>query len=45
VARTEPHHAFAIGQSINLVPHLDKAQYFDRDTELSILTEPDAKAQ
>jgi multiple sugar transport system ATP-binding protein len=45
VARTEPHHSFGIGQSINLVPRLDKAQYFDKDTELSILAAPDAKAQ
>jgi multiple sugar transport system ATP-binding protein len=45
VARTEPHHAFNIGQSINLVPRLDKARYFDKETELSILREPDAMAQ
>jgi multiple sugar transport system ATP-binding protein len=45
VARAEPHHTFAIGQSINLVPRLDKARYFDRDTELSILTEQGAGAQ
>lgn len=45
VARTEPHHSFTIGQSINLVPHLDKARYFDKDTELSILKELDDKAR
>jgi multiple sugar transport system ATP-binding protein len=45
VARTEPHHSFAIGQSINLVPDLDKAQYFDKDTELSILAELNAGAR
>ena len=45
VARTEPHNAFGIGQTINLVPHLDKAQYFDKDTELSILPEPGAGAR
>jgi multiple sugar transport system ATP-binding protein len=45
VARTEPQHVFEIGQSINLVPRLSKARYFDRETELSILTEPDAKGR
>jgi multiple sugar transport system ATP-binding protein len=45
VARTEPHYSFAIGQSINLVPRLDKARYFDRETELSILKELDEKEQ
>jgi multiple sugar transport system ATP-binding protein len=37
VARTEPHHLFKVGDTINLTPHLDKARYFDKDTELSIV--------
>jgi multiple sugar transport system ATP-binding protein len=45
VARTEPHHQFTIDQSINLVPHLDKARYFDKETELSILKELDDRAK
>jgi multiple sugar transport system ATP-binding protein len=45
VARTEPNHSFTIGESINLVPHLDKARYFDKETELSILKELDDKAR
>jgi multiple sugar transport system ATP-binding protein len=44
VARTDPQHTFAIGQSINLAPHMDKARYFDRETELSILKELDEQA-
>ncbi|GHV81322.1 sugar ABC transporter ATP-binding protein [Spirochaetia bacterium] len=44
VARTGPSHAFTIGETINLVPHLDKARYFDKETELSILKELDDRA-
>jgi multiple sugar transport system ATP-binding protein len=42
VARTEPHHVFKVGDAANLVPHLEKARYFDKETELSILAELDA---
>jgi multiple sugar transport system ATP-binding protein len=45
VARTEPRHSFTIGETINLVPHQDKARYFDKDTELSILKELDDTAR
>jgi multiple sugar transport system ATP-binding protein len=45
VARTEPHHSFTIGETISLVPHMDKARYFDKETELSILKELDDKAK
>jgi multiple sugar transport system ATP-binding protein len=37
VARTEPHHHFAVGETVNFAPHMEKARYFDRETELSIL--------
>ncbi|MDR1029259.1 MAG: sn-glycerol-3-phosphate ABC transporter ATP-binding protein UgpC [Treponema sp.] len=45
VARTEPTHNFKVGQTINFVPRMDKARYFDRDTEVSILAELDAAAK
>jgi multiple sugar transport system ATP-binding protein len=45
VARTEPHHTFRIGDTGNFVPKMEKARYFDKDTELSILAELDTAAQ
>jgi multiple sugar transport system ATP-binding protein len=45
VARTEPYHVFKVGDDINLVPRMEKARYFDKETELSILAELDAAAR
>jgi multiple sugar transport system ATP-binding protein len=45
VARTEPHHVFQVGGTTNLIPHMEKARYFDKETELSILAELDANAK
>ena len=45
VARTEPHHAFKVGDTAGFVPRMDKARYFDRETELSILAELDAAVE
>jgi multiple sugar transport system ATP-binding protein len=44
VARTEPHYIFKVGDAVNLTPRLEKARYFDRETELSILAELDEAA-
>jgi multiple sugar transport system ATP-binding protein len=44
VARTEPHHIFKVGDTVNFTPRLEKARYFDRETELSILAKLDAEA-
>jgi multiple sugar transport system ATP-binding protein len=44
VARTEPHHIFKVGDSANFTPRLEKARYFDKETELSILAELDLAA-
>ncbi|MDR1429335.1 MAG: sn-glycerol-3-phosphate ABC transporter ATP-binding protein UgpC [Spirochaetaceae bacterium] len=44
VARTEPHRSFKVGDSAVFVPNMDKARYFDRETELSILPGPDKQA-
>ncbi|QQO10500.1 ABC transporter ATP-binding protein [Breznakiella homolactica] len=44
VARTEPHYSFKVGDTANFVPRMDKARYFDKETELSILAELDEKA-
>jgi multiple sugar transport system ATP-binding protein len=45
VARTEPHREFKVGEMVNFIPHMDKARYFDKETELSILAELDEKAR
>jgi multiple sugar transport system ATP-binding protein len=37
VIRTEPDHAFSIGQQVHFLPTLDKARYFDKETENSIV--------
>jgi multiple sugar transport system ATP-binding protein len=37
VARTEPHHNFRVGDTAYFTPRMEKARYFDRETELSIL--------
>jgi multiple sugar transport system ATP-binding protein len=44
VARTEPHHLFKVGDAANFTPRLEKARYFDKETELSILAELDLQA-
>ena len=36
VARTEPTHNFQIDQNVYFVPDMEKARYFDKDTELAI---------
>jgi multiple sugar transport system ATP-binding protein len=45
VARTEPHHTFKVGDAVSFVPHMDKARYFDKDTEEAVLAELDAAAK
>ena len=40
VARTEPHHVFKVGDTARFIPRMDKARYFDRETELAILPGP-----
>jgi multiple sugar transport system ATP-binding protein len=42
VARTEPFYTFKVGDTVNFVPHMEKARFFDKETELSILSELDA---
>jgi multiple sugar transport system ATP-binding protein len=44
VARTEPHYTFKVGDTTNFTPRLEKARYFDKETELSILAKLDAEA-
>jgi multiple sugar transport system ATP-binding protein len=41
VARTEPDHVFSVGNSTNFIPEMEKARYFDKETELSILADAD----
>jgi multiple sugar transport system ATP-binding protein len=40
VARTEAHYSFKVGDTINFVPRLEKARYFDKETEFSITDAP-----
>jgi multiple sugar transport system ATP-binding protein len=44
VARTEPNHIFNVGDRAVFIPYMEKARYFDKETELSILAELDAKS-
>jgi multiple sugar transport system ATP-binding protein len=44
VARTEPNRSFKVGDSAVFVPRMEKARYFDKETELSILKNPDQEA-
>jgi multiple sugar transport system ATP-binding protein len=41
VARTEPHHIFKVGDTANFIPRMEKARYFDRETELSVVPAPE----
>jgi len=45
VARTEPNYEFKVGDSANFTPRMEKARYFDKETEVSILAELDAAAE
>jgi multiple sugar transport system ATP-binding protein len=40
VARTEPIHIFEVGSTVRFTPRMDKARYFDKETELAILPAP-----
>jgi multiple sugar transport system ATP-binding protein len=37
VARTEPSHTFKVGDSASFIPKMEKARYFDKETEQAIL--------
>jgi len=37
VARTEPNHSFKVGDTASFIPRMEKARYFDRETELAII--------
>jgi multiple sugar transport system ATP-binding protein len=40
VARTEPTYAFKVDDGVNFVPRMEKARYFDKETEIAILPSP-----
>jgi multiple sugar transport system ATP-binding protein len=42
VARTEPNHTFKVGDTAIFIPRMEKARYFDKETELAIIPSPDA---
>ncbi|MCL2272912.1 MAG: ATP-binding cassette domain-containing protein, partial [Treponema sp.] len=37
VARTEPNHVFKVGDTAMFVPRMDKARFFDKETEMAII--------
>ncbi|MDR2659521.1 MAG: sn-glycerol-3-phosphate ABC transporter ATP-binding protein UgpC [Spirochaetaceae bacterium] len=43
VARTDPSLTFKIGDEVCFIPRMEKARYFDRETELTILPPPPHK--
>ena len=43
VARTEPTHIFHVGDKVNFTPRMEKARFFDKETEMSILAEIDER--
>ena len=45
VARTEPNHEFKVGDSAAFIPRMEKARYFEKETELSILADLDPAAE
>jgi len=42
VARTEPNYTFKVGDTANFIPTMEKARYFDKETEQAIIPSPDA---
>jgi len=42
VARTEPQYTFKVGDTAIFIPRMEKARYFDKETELSIVTDSNA---
>jgi len=44
MARTEPKYTFNVGDRASFVPYMERARYFDKESELSILAELDAKS-
>jgi multiple sugar transport system ATP-binding protein len=45
VARTEAHYAFKVNDTINFIPRLEKARYFDKETEFSLSDAPSAESK
>jgi len=41
VARTEPSHTFKVGDTVIFTPRMEKARYFDKETELAIIPSPE----
>jgi multiple sugar transport system ATP-binding protein len=40
VAVTEPHHEFKVGDTAQFAPRMEKARYFDKETEVAIIPGP-----
>jgi multiple sugar transport system ATP-binding protein len=44
VARVEPSYSFKVGNTANFTPDMEKASYFDRETEFTVLEAKNAQA-
>jgi len=42
VARTEPQHLPKVGDKVSFIPQMEKARYFDKETELALIPMPKA---
>jgi len=40
VARTEPSYTFKVGDTAVFIPRMEKARYFDKETELAVIPSP-----
>ena len=40
VARTDPQGIFKVGDTANFIPRMEKARYFDKETELALVPAP-----
>ncbi|MCL2191678.1 MAG: sn-glycerol-3-phosphate ABC transporter ATP-binding protein UgpC [Treponema sp.] len=40
VARTEPHFTFKVGDTATFIPRMEKARYFDKETEQALIPAP-----
>jgi multiple sugar transport system ATP-binding protein len=41
VARTEPHHNFKVGDTVSFIPRMDKARYFEKESEHALILGPE----
>jgi multiple sugar transport system ATP-binding protein len=37
IIRTDPTHEYKIGEYFNFIPNMEKARYFDKETEIALV--------